>query len=84
MTVVDEITQSRKYDKLELVEFAEFVGRVADAKYKETLEYDLSQKIEFVLDDIFTVVNHTRNERDFVAEEQSNSDSDYWERLNLV
>ena len=42
MTVADEITHAKKYDKLELVEFAEYIGRVANFKYKDTLEFDLS------------------------------------------
>ena len=35
MTVLNEVKQSKKYDRLELPEFYEFIGRVADIKYKE-------------------------------------------------
>ena len=42
MTVIDEVQGSKKYDKLELVEFVEYIGRVADFKYRDTVEFDLS------------------------------------------
>ena len=34
MTVLNEVKQSKKYEKLELPEFNEYIGRVADLKYK--------------------------------------------------
>ena len=77
MTIIDEKNQSKRYNKLELVEFAEFIGRVADLKYKDSLQLDLGQKIEFVLDDIFLLVDYKRNEKEKFEEECSESDDDY-------
>ena len=77
MTVTDEKNMSEKYNRLELVEFFEYIGRVADVKYKEQVDFNLGQKIELVLDDIFQLVNYKRNEKEFQAEEQSDSDDDY-------
>ena len=77
MTVSDEVKYSKRYEKLELSEFCEFVGRVADVKYKEQTEYSLAKKIEFILDDMFKLVNYKRKEIDDVDDEVSASDSDY-------
>ena len=77
MTIIDEKNQSKKYNRLELVEFAEFIGRVADLKYKDSLQLDLGQKIEFVLDDIFLLIDYKRHEKEKFEEECSESDDDY-------
>ena len=69
MTVLNEVKQSKKYDKLELPEFNEYIGRIADFKYKDQADFTLGQKIEFVLDDIFRLINYKRNEKGAEAEE---------------
>lgn len=63
---------------MNLVEFLDFVGRIAVLKFKDTEMEDLPlhQKIAFILDDIFAVVGLTRNDV-FREEEASESDSDY-------
>jgi hypothetical protein len=55
MTLVDEVVRKEEYDRLKYVEFLEFLGRVAHAKYLEDTDTPLSVKIERVLDDIFAV-----------------------------
>ena len=64
MTVEHEVKESKKYDRLELVEFAEMVGRIADIKYKDQLVFDLGEKIELILDDLFALLpDYKRNEK---------------------
>ena len=58
-------------------EFLEFLGRIAEIKYKGMAGATLASKLEFLLDEIFTVYGKTRNEVDVVVEEISESDSDY-------
>ena len=60
------------------VEFLEFIGRLAVVKFLETEmeELSLSQKIAYILDDLFAVIGAQRNEV-FIEEEVSESDSDY-------
>lgn len=54
------------------VEFLEFIGRLAVVKFLETEmeELPLSQKIAYILDDLFAVIGAQRNEV-FVEEDDS-------------
>lgn len=64
MTVQDEVVNRQEYNKLRLVEFLEFIGRVAYLKYQDEPEVELAEKIERVLDSIFAVYNFKRAEVD--------------------
>jgi len=77
MSVINEATSGNQYQKLLFVEFLEFLGRVADSKYKGMSEMTLAMKLEFLLDDIFSVYSMTRTEVNVIVEEISESDSDY-------
>ena len=77
MTVVNEVKTSKRYRQIELPELNEFIGRVADLKYRDQSSFTLGQKIEFVLDDIFKLVQFKRVEKNLEEDEQSESDSDY-------
>ena len=57
MTVRDEVGKHEDYEKLKYVEFLEFIGRVAHAKYSDCCDKDLpiDVKIEQILDDVFPV-----------------------------
>jgi hypothetical protein len=78
MTVQCETSMEfKKYHVLETVELLELIGRVADCKYKETNGIPLENKIEFVLDILFEVVNFERKELQVEVDEESSSDSDY-------
>lgn len=61
------------------VEFLEFIGRLADMKFKGTNDstIPLKDKIEFILDDIFPVFGLKRNDVEITVEELSESDDDY-------
>ena len=62
-------------------EFLELIGRVADIKFKNTGEMEgisLAQKIENILEELFPAFGLTKNEVNFVQEENSESDDDYW------
>ena len=53
MTVKDDIKDKASYDRLKMVEFIEFLGRVAHTKYvNEADNLDLAEKIERILDQI--------------------------------
>ncbi len=61
MTVVYESTSDNKrYYSLQLAEFLELIGRVAEIKYRETSGLPLVQKIEFVLDALLPVIGAER------------------------
>ena len=64
--------------RMTFVEFLEFIGRIAIAKFfnSEMEELPLSEKISYILDDLFVVIGVQRQEG-FTEEEVSDSDSDY-------
>lgn len=66
MTIVNEAANYKEYGKLQFVEFLEFIGRLAHAKFKhngnEAASIPLAQKIEFMLDDILAGFNLQRKE----------------------
>ena len=65
-----------------MVEFYEFIGRLAEIKYKGSF-FDgnngqiLAQKIEMILEDLCPAYGLTRNEVNIDVQEQSASDEDY-------
>ena len=81
MTVVNEDRQWKKYLAFEFVEFLEFIGRLAHARFKnsspEMASQPLAQKIEFILDDLMQGFGLSRNEVNIEVEEFSESDDDY-------
>ena len=52
MTVKDEVKNRAEYEKLRFVEFLEFIGRIAYAKYIDD-DFTNAEKVEKILDDIF-------------------------------
>ena len=60
-------------------EFFEMIARVAHLKVNSN-ELHLSQKIEYILDDLFTTVKDLRRNPVVIKEiyEDTESDSDYW------
>lgn len=81
MTIVMESTGYKDYNKLQFVEFLEFVGRLAYSKFKHSSSdmaaMSLASKIEYLLDDLLTGFGFTRKEVDIAVEEFSESDDDY-------
>ena len=71
----------KMYSRLLFTEFLEMIGRVADLKFKESeLEkIHLANKIEFVLDDLFTCMpGLKRRDINLIDDiEESYSDEDY-------
>ena len=63
MTVVFEMAKGpNPYKKMQFVEFLEFIGRVAEEKYKLVEDWPLYQKIERVLDELLPIVGSRRND----------------------
>ena len=57
MTVVVENASIKEYNRLQFVEFLEFIGRIAQIKFKQSggdsASLSLATKIEYILDDLF-------------------------------
>ena len=69
-----------KLQRLLFVEFLEFLARLAVLRFSgtELEDYSLKEKLEFVLDDLFTVIDETRTLVEQTDEAyQSESDDDY-------
>ena len=77
MTVPNEVYDAWNYTKLKQVEMLEFLGRIANIKYKNNPEMNLATKLEYLLDDIFATFNMYRQEPEVELEEVSESDLDY-------
>lgn len=81
MTVQDEsVDLNMKYQRIQYVEFLEFIARVAVVKCKGTQieALPLARKIEFVLDQLLTLVGEKRRTVSLDKEnEQSESDDEY-------
>lgn len=80
MTTVNESEESNKYKRLQFVEFLEMIGRAADQKFKDTEmegELSLAEKIENILDDLFTIVDFKRRDVQVMDEVLSESDDEY-------
>ena len=66
---------SPSYTELEHVEFLEMIGRIAHTRFQGSElqdQIDLASKIEYVLDDLFPLIQMERSER----EEEDGFDSD--------
>jgi hypothetical protein len=81
MTCINEAEESTlRYKRLQFVELLEMIGRIADVKFHGTemeTSMTLAQRIEFVLDDILTLVEVKRKDVNIVIDEQSESDDEY-------
>lgn len=81
MTVTNEERSWKNYQSLQMVEFLEFIGRLAHARFKgasaEMSQQPLVQKVEFIMDDLFQGFGLTRVDVNIEVEEFSESDDDY-------
>lgn len=77
MHVVQETTNKNLYDEMKYVEFLEFMGRCAYAKFKEFEDEPMERKLEMFLDEVFPAFSQTRNDVENEEEELSDSDPDY-------
>lgn len=62
-------------------EFLEFIGRLADIKFKNSAEMSqnpLAWKIETILEDLMPAFGLPKNDVNIEKEENSESDDDYW------
>ena len=65
--------------KMQFVEFLEFIGRISMVKFlgTEMEELSLTTKIAYIMDDMFPLVGLSRNEVQIEEEEVSESDTEY-------
>ena len=65
------------------VEFLELLARIAELYFRDSEMEDLqlSEKIEYILDDLLPLVDMTRTKQKIMIEEFSESDDDYWQNL---
>ena len=76
MTVVREDKNFHKYDEMNVVEFLEFIARIADKRFSSP-DLTLLEKLELMLDRILAVVGWGRNVVSSQVEEESESDDEY-------
>lgn len=76
MTVVNEITDQERSQKIQFVELLEMIGRIADVKYRDKDEeaLPLSERCMMVLEMILPLVGRQVNP--VVINEESDSESD--------
>lgn len=80
MTVTDEPKDYIKYQRLQWPEFLEFIGRLADIKFKHSpdmAQNDLAWKVETVLEELLPVYGLKKKDVGVEKEEDSQSDDDY-------
>ncbi len=75
MTIMDEMNQKDRYDRMLLPEFMDFLCRCAFFKYKEMPSISFLEKVERVLDIMLKQVEKRRERPNF--EIDVSSDSDY-------
>jgi hypothetical protein len=76
MTVAREDKHYNRYDEMKIVEFMEFLARLATKRFPSQ-DLTLVEKIELVLDRILAVIKWTRNLVPVRTEEESESDDEY-------
>ncbi len=74
MTIQDEVKNYAQYEKLKFVEFLEFLGRCAYYKYINEKEMELDLKIEYLLDEIFSVYKLKRAGKAYFVDDENTSD----------
>ena len=79
MTTVEEVAEFDLYNKVAHVEFLEMIGRIAHIKFSGSVLEDepLATKIEYVLDELFKLIDVQRKDVPQVDIEESDSDDDY-------
>ena len=77
MTVPKESMSHYNYFTVQLAEFMELIGRLAEFKYRETSGLGLHEKIEFLLDIVFQLVGFARVSVNINIEDESASDDEY-------
>ena len=77
MTVPKEESKYGNYDDIKLVEFLEFIARMAEKRVPGD-DMPLVTKIEMFLDELFDIIKQERRPVSIEQEEESESDDDYW------
>jgi len=81
MTIVNELDKKSAvtYGGVTQVEFLELIARVAELYFRgsEYEELMLSEKVEYILDDLLPLVTAKRTKQRIVIEEFSDSDDEY-------
>ena len=79
MTVKDEVNNHEEYDKLRFVEFLEYLGRVAHAKYID-MYGQLHEKLELLLENVFMFYGFKFKKPKVVLDDVASSDESISER----
>ena len=74
MTIKDEVKNFEDYKKLKLVEFLEFIGRLAYQKFINDQEMEFDMKIDYVLDQIFAVWKIKKESKVALIDDENTSD----------
>ena len=76
MHLIQETTQKQIYDEMKYIEFVEFLGRCAHAKFTDEEDH-IAEKLKMLLDELFPSFGMQRIEVEEEEEEMSESDPDY-------
>ena len=79
MTNEIELDGAQQYLNLSKIEFYEFLARIAELLFVDSdmAELPLCEKVEYVLDDIFPLIDEKRIKQVITVQEFSDSDDDY-------
>ena len=76
MTNTKEVKDYDKYDKMVLVEFMEFLARIADSRYPGD-NFPLTIKVKNLLEALFKLIHFKFVDFESMDDEESMSDDDY-------
>eukprot|EP00347_Sterkiella_histriomuscorum_P021600 403333417 len=74
MSIIDEMNQKEKYERMTISEFFDFIVRCAYIKYKDESHLSMVEKTERVLDVLFKEINCRRKRPNYEIEVSSESD----------
>mmetsp|Transcript_12818 Transcript_12818/g.12735 ORF Transcript_12818/g.12735 Transcript_12818/m.12735 type:complete len:171 (+) Transcript_12818:988-1500(+) len=65
ITIIDEMNHKERYDKMLLVEFLDFICRIADFKYREENNITFLEKVERIIDLLFKQIDAKRRKPNY-------------------
>jgi len=74
MIPLDELNSYGDYKKMKIVEFLDFIVRLAAMRFKNEKGFSFQDKVEKVLDILFDIIGAERQNQEFEIEISSESD----------
>ena len=79
MTIIDEMTEKDKYEKLKFVEFLEVIGRIAEQLFQSNKDMVLYDKVYSLLQRLFSIIPTSVKEPSTDTDIVSESDEEEYE-----